>query len=79
MKRLTNRDFIKTLMKDPKFKEEFDALASEFDLLKTMLKARANAGLSQEELAKKMHTSTSVVGRLETAGGKNSIPLAFVP
>ena len=57
-------------MKDPKFKAEYDALAPEFDLLEKMLKARAAAGLSQAQIAKKMHTTTSVIGRLETAGGK---------
>ena len=35
-----------------------------------MLRARTAAGLSQNQVAKKMRTTTSVVGRLETAGGK---------
>lgn len=70
MKRLSNREFIKEMMQDPKFKAEYDALESEFVLLEKMLKARVNAGLSQSQVAKKMHTTTSVVGRLETAGGR---------
>lgn len=70
MGRLSNREFINSLMKDPKFKAEYDALAPEFELLEKMLKARAASGLSQADVAKKMHTTTSVVGRLETAGGK---------
>ena len=69
MKRLHNKPFIKKLMKDPKFKTEYDALAPEFELLEKMLEARVNAGLSQAEVAKRMRTTTSVVGRLETVGG----------
>ncbi len=69
-KRLSNKRFINTLMKDEKFKAEYDALAPEFELLEKMLQARTKSGLSQGEVAKKMHTTTSVVGRLETAGGK---------
>lgn len=70
MTRLSNRDFINKLMTDPKFKEEYDALGPEFDLLEKMLKARNSSGMSQLDVAKKMHTTTSVVGRLETGGGK---------
>jgi len=70
MRRLRNKDFIKKLMKNPKFKTEYDAVSVEFDLLEKMLKARTIAGLSQAEVAKKMHTSTSVIGRLETMGSK---------
>lgn len=36
-----------------------------------MLAARLKAGKSQEEVAKAMKTSASVVGRLETGGGKH--------
>lgn len=69
-KRLSNKRFVAHLMKNPKFKAEYDALESEFGLLEKMLKARSDAGLSQEDVAKGMKTTTSVVGRLESAGGK---------
>jgi len=69
MKRLSNKAFIKRLMKDPKFKAEYNDLGQEFELLEKMLKARTKAGLSQADVAKKMHTTTSVIGRLESAGG----------
>jgi transcriptional regulator with XRE-family HTH domain len=70
MKKLSNKEFIKKAMKNPKFKAEYNALAPEFELLEKMLKARDSAGLTQAQIAKKMHTTASVVGRLETAGGK---------
>lgn len=70
MKNLSNKAFIQKAMKDPKFKAEYDALAPEYEWLEKMLAARAAAGLSQAQVAKKMHTTTSAIGRLETAGGK---------
>lgn len=70
MRNLSNKEFIKKAMKNPKLKAEYDALAPEFELLEKMLQAREAAGLTQAQIAKKMHTTTSVVGRLETAGGK---------
>jgi ribosome-binding protein aMBF1 (putative translation factor) len=69
MKRLRNKNFVKELMKNKKFKEEYDALAPEFELLEKMLKARASSGLTQNQVARKMRTTASVIGRLETGGG----------
>lgn len=48
----------------------YEALSEEFSLLEAMLKARLNAGKTQDDVARVMNTSTSVVGRLETGGGK---------
>lgn len=70
MKRLNNKDFVKTLMKNRRFKAEYEALKPEFELLEKMLKARSKAGLTQSQVAHKMHTTTSVVGRLEAAGAQ---------
>lgn len=50
-------------------KKEYDSLKEEFDLFEVMIKARLEAGKTQEDVAKAMKTSTSVVGRLETGGG----------
>ncbi len=70
MKRLSNKDLVEKLMKNPRLRAEYDALGSEFELLETMLKARSIAGLSQSQVARKMRTTTSVVGRLEASGSK---------
>ena len=51
-------------------KQEYDSLQDEFKLLDEMISARLKAGKTQQEVAKEMGTTTSVVGRLETGGGK---------
>ncbi len=47
MKRVDSQVLFKKLIKEPKFKAEYEALAPEFELLEKMLKARTSAGLSQ--------------------------------
>jgi len=56
-------------MKDPEFRAEFDALAPEFSLSRSLTEARANAGLTQAEVADRMGTTQSVVARIES--GRN--------
>lgn len=40
-------------MKDAKYRKEYDALEEEFALAKAVTKARVNAGLTQEALARR--------------------------
>jgi len=57
---------------------EYDALAPEFELLRRMLQARKQAGLTQEEVAERMGTKRSAVARLEStlATGQHSPSIA---
>ncbi len=59
-------------------KTEYDALKPEFTLLRSMLKARQEAGLSQAEIAKRMGTKPPAITRLESSllSGKHSPSLA---
>jgi ribosome-binding protein aMBF1 (putative translation factor) len=54
--------------KDADYKEAYDGLGEEFDLARALIEARAAAGLSQSQLARRMKTSQSYVARIE--GGK---------
>jgi ribosome-binding protein aMBF1 (putative translation factor) len=56
----------KEWFKDPEFVREYEALEEEFALASQIIGARARAGLSQEELAKRMGTSQSAIARLES-------------
>lgn len=48
-------------------KIEYEALETEFQLLRQMLAARAKAGLSQAGVAARMGTQASAVARLESS------------
>lgn len=52
----------KKWLKDPDYRREYEALEEEFALIE----ARARAGLSQAQLAKRMKTTQSVIARLES-------------
>jgi len=52
--------------KDPEYVAAYDALEEEFALASQIIGARARAGLSQEELARRMGTSQSAIARLES-------------
>ena len=58
--------FKKRMLKNPKVKAEYDALAPEFALASELIGARAKAKLSQVEVARRMGTSQSAVARMES-------------
>lgn len=58
--------------KDPAYAQAYDALEEEFTLAATMIEARAHAGLTQEQLAQRMHTTQAVIARLESGRVKPS-------
>lgn len=60
------KDLHSEWMKDPEYRKEYDALAGEFELAHALIEARAQAGLTQEQLAERMATSQSAVARMES-------------
>jgi predicted transcriptional regulator len=66
----THNQMIKDWMKESRFKKEYDALEEEFTLLDALLKARKGAGLTQEQVAKRMGTKTPAIARIESGGGR---------
>jgi transcriptional regulator with XRE-family HTH domain len=59
-------DLHRKWMKDPKYRREHEELAPEFELANAVIAARVHAGITQEQLAKRMETTQSVIARLET-------------
>jgi transcriptional regulator with XRE-family HTH domain len=52
-------------LQDADYRAAYDALEDEFALAAALIEARSRAGLTQGELAERMHTTQSVVARLE--------------
>jgi transcriptional regulator with XRE-family HTH domain len=58
--------------KNPEYEMAYNALEDEFALAAAMIEARARAGLTQEQLAERMHTTQAVIARLESGRAKPS-------
>jgi ribosome-binding protein aMBF1 (putative translation factor) len=52
--------------KDPKYVSAYNKLESEFSLASAMIKARADADMTQEQVAQAMGTTQAVIARLES-------------
>src|SRR6267378_3784996 len=72
MSRIRVDDLHKKWMKDSRYRREYEALEEEFSLVAAMLEARARAGLTQEQVARRMKTTQAVIARLEGGGSKPS-------
>jgi len=59
-------------------REEYESLKPEFHLLREMLKARQDAGLSQADIAERMGTKPPAITRLESSltSGRHSPSIA---
>lgn len=66
---LTHKQLVKRMLRKPGVQAEFKALEPEFALLDQLLKARARAGFSQAEVARRMGTHAPAVARLEASLG----------
>ena len=58
--------------KDPNYVEAYDALEDEFSLAAALIEARARTGLTQQQLADRVHTTQAVIARLESGRVKPS-------
>jgi DNA-binding XRE family transcriptional regulator len=63
-------EFDAVLFAKPGFREAYDALEEEYAALDALLRARKEAGLTQEQVAQRMGTTKSAVSRLEGSFGK---------
>ena len=65
----TNFDlYLEEQLKDPVFAERFEQAGEAWDVALQLAALREKAGLSQKELARKLHTSQQQISRLESAG-----------
>lgn len=60
------KDLHREWMKDKEYRKAHAELAAEYELARAIIAARATAGLTQEQLARRMATTQSVIARLES-------------
>lgn len=72
MSRISVDDLHKKWMKDSKYRREYKTLDEEFSLVAALIEARTRAGLTQEQVARRMKTTQAVIARLEGGGSKPS-------
>ena len=67
------RDLHREWMKDPSYRKAYDDLKPQFEAACALIEARADAGLSQEQLARRMKTTQSAINRIEGGRGNPSV------
>lgn len=67
------KEFRKKALTDAAVRAEYDALAPAFEIAREFIRARARAGLTQQELADRMQTTQSTIARLESGRGLPSM------
>jgi len=72
----TLKQFRRRALARPEVKAAYDASADEFAFLDEVLRARAEAGLTQAEVAARIGTTQSAIARLESAEPKHSPSIA---
>ena len=66
-------EFYNELMSDPEVRKEYDALEPEFQLVRELIRARREAGLTQKELAEKTGIQQTNLSRIENGNGNPSV------
>lgn len=72
----TLKQFKARALARPEVKREYERLSGEFEFLDEILKARAESGLTQADVAARIGTTQSAVARLESPTGKHSPSVA---
>lgn len=67
---MTQDELAQKMLNNPNIKAEYNVLVDELALFRQMVKARKKANLTQEDVAKRMKTTKSVVSRLESVNTK---------
>ena len=58
-------DFFNEQMKDPAFKEEYEKLQPEFDIIRAMVDARTSQNMTQKELSERTGINQADISKLE--------------
>ena len=66
-------DFLEEQLRDPEFREEYEALQPEHAIIQALINARRQSGLTQKELSEKTGIAQGDISKLETGNANPSI------
>ena len=69
------KDYKKRVLKDPKVKEEYDALQPEYDIIQAMINARVQQNMTQKELSAKTGITQADISRIENGTRNPSLSM----
>jgi DNA-binding XRE family transcriptional regulator len=78
MGRVSFKDFKNEALQDPEVRAEYEKLKPAYDLRRKLIELRIKAGMTQEDLAQRLHTQKSNISRLENVNTKNSPRLSTI-
>lgn len=78
MERTDFSQFKEKALENPEVRKEYEKLQQKYELKTKLIALRKMAGLTQEELAKKLHTQKSNISRLENVNSKISPRLSTI-
>lgn len=65
--------YLREQLKDPEFRSEYEALEPEFAIMRAMVNARKNTGMTQKQLAEKTGINQADISKLEHGSGNPSL------
>lgn len=70
---MTFEEFKREELKKPEVRAEYDALEPEFSLMRALIDARLETGLTQKQLAERTGISQSDISKFENGNGNPSV------
>lgn len=69
------REYKSKALSDPAVKAEYDALQPEYDIIRAMVEARNNEGLTQKELSQRTGITQADISRIENGTRNPSLEM----
>ena len=66
-------EFLEEQLRDPEFRDEYDALEPEVSIMQALIDARKSSGLTQKQLAERTGITQADISRLETGNANPSL------
>ena len=73
MKEKNFRETLAERMKDPEFKKEWDALEPKYQLIRSLIKARSDRKITQQQLSKLTGITQSDISKIENGSANPSM------